>query len=161
MTPRKRSKLGRYNPTLLKGLREAIAKRPEPMFGPHRRMSDGDLMDFALELAGSYFSGALVESFKVGATRELERFQRQTVSVIAANLGATASFSDDGVTTLTMLANADDDTRTAAVQRLVDVGVSVKEATRLISNPQPQGHASWQVGTSMPAYDMTQSLTRH
>ena len=88
--------------------------------------------------------------------------------VIAASFGATATFTADGDMTLTLLADADDDTRTAAVQRLVDVGMGVKESMCLLSNPPPPGQASWsartaswRVGTELRAHDMTEPLTRH
>ena len=64
---RKRSKLARYNPARVKALRDEMLKCPNPVYAEMvapGNMSDGDMMDFAVSLAGSYFSGILLESFK-------------------------------------------------------------------------------------------------
>ena len=64
---RRRSKQTRYNPNRANALRDDLAKHPNPMFGDmlqDTRMTDGDVIDFALTMAHSYFSGTLLESFK-------------------------------------------------------------------------------------------------
>ena len=96
---RKRSKMTRYNPDPVKALRAEMAKHPNPMFGQmlvQERMSDGDLLDFSVSVAISYFNGALLEPVAAAAGRELERMARQTLLVTAAKFGATATFTKDG-----------------------------------------------------------------
>ena len=135
MTPaqkRKRSKVGRYNPKLMKALRAEIEKHPNPMFGQmlaEGGLSDGDVLDFSLNVAKAYFSGDLLEPVAAAAGRELERMTRQTLLLTAALFGWTATFDKDGSAVLKpVLPDEDPDAQTAAVQALVDTGKSVKEA---------------------------------
>ena len=43
------------------------------------RATDGDMVDFALSLANSYFTGALLESVKTAAGREMHLLMRRTL----------------------------------------------------------------------------------
>ena len=127
----KRSKMTRYNPTLAKALRDKIAKHPNPVFRrmlAEGRMSDGDVVDFALTVAEAYFSGDLLEPVAAAAGRELERLTRRTLLTTAALFGMTAIFDKDGGAVLKSAWSDDPGTQIAAVQALVDVGLSVKEA---------------------------------
>ena len=165
MTKKKnRSKLSRYDPELMQALRDAITTVGLPAQLLNKGQSTADLVDFALRLAQTYFSGALVESFKVGAKVEMEKLMRQTVLVVAASFGATATFTaDGGVTgvTLTKVRAAEGDTWTAAVQALVDTGLTVADAVDLLSTSPPQGQ-SWPIKTPINtelSHDM--STTKH
>ena len=152
MSQRKRSKVGRYDPKLMQALRAEITKHPNPMFGEmlkENRVGDGDVMDFALRVALSYFSGELLEPVTAAAGRELERLMRRTLLRTVAYFDATATFTADGGANITLLKGADADTRTAAVQALVDTGMSVKEAQSLLADSPPQGQSSWTLPAPM------------
>ena len=100
MTPRKRSKMTRFDPQIMKKLRAEIAKHPNPMFGAfieETRLSDGDLVDFAMNAAYAYFSGALLEPVKAAAWRELQRVRRRAVLVTAAKLARRQSSTKKGL----------------------------------------------------------------
>ena len=129
---RKRSKVGRYDPKLMQALRDEMAKHPNPMFGQmlaEGRMSDGDVLDFALTAAYAYFSGALLEPVAAAAGRELERLTRRTLLTTAALFGYSATFDKDGGAVLKSAWSDDDPgTQIAAVQALVDAGLSVNDA---------------------------------
>ena len=136
----RRSKMVRYSPTRAKELRDEIAKHPNPMFGrmlAEGRMSDGDLVDFAFNVAHAYFSGALLEPVAAAAGRELERLMRRTLLTTVALFGMTATFEKDGGAVLKS-AWVDADTQTAAVQALVDAGLSVKEAMAAFKTGPPE-----------------------
>ena len=135
---RKRSKLARYNPASVKTLRAQMLKCPNPIYGQmvkEGQMSDGDMLDFALSLANSYFDGQLLESFKATAKHNMEMQTRRAVLVTAAFFGATAAFDKDGMNIIRI--GDDPDTITFAVQQLVDVGFSVAEAMRQLQPPPP------------------------
>ena len=142
---RKRSKVARYDPKLMQELRAAIIKSPNPMFGEMLKESgakDSDVMDFALRVANAYFSGELLEQVTTTALSQMDLVMRRSVLQTAATLGATATFAEDRLSmTITRLKGADADTRTAALQALVDVGVSVSEAQSLLADPTPTGQA--------------------
>ena len=164
MSPRKRSKLSRYDPKLMQELRDLIAKAPNPMFGQMLkadRTSDADLMDFALNVSCSYFSGELLKAVKAAAERALELLQRNTVLVVAANFDATATFTAEGQPTFTRLTDADADTRADAIQKLVDTGVPVKEAMYLLATPPPQQGQSWHMRAPLPVHDLREPVTQH
>ena len=138
----KRSKMVRYSPTRAKELRDEIAKHPNPMFGrmlAEGRMSDGDLVDFAFNVAHAYFSGALLEPVAAAAGRELDRLMRRTLLTTAAKFGCTATFTEDGGAFLTSAWTDDPNTQIAAVQALVDTGMSVKEAMAEFASGPPKG----------------------
>ena len=140
---RKREKVGRYDPKLMQALRTEIAKHPNPMFGrmlADGRMSDSDVLDFSLTMAHSYFSGDLLEPVVEAAQRELERLTRQTLLKTAALFGMTATFEKDGGAILKSAWSEDDpDAQTAAIQALVDTGLSVKEAMAAFKTGPPEG----------------------
>ena len=152
---RKRSKMTRYNPDPVKALRAEMAKHPNPMFGQmlvQERMSDGDLLDFSVSVAISYFNGALLEPVAAAAGRELERMARQTLLVTAAKFGATATFTKDGGAVLKSVFPDDGpDLLTFAVQQLVDAGMSVAEAMQELEQPAPaQCHMESDIHTQLP-----------
>ena len=152
---RKRSKMTRYNPDPVKALRAEMAKHPNPMFGQmvvQERMSDGDLLDFSVSVAISYFNGALLEPVAAAAGRELERMTRQTLLVTAAKFGATATFTKDGGAVLKSVFPDDGpDLLTFAVQQLVDAGMSVAEAMQELEQPAPvQCQIESDVSTQLP-----------
>ena len=134
----KRSKSTRYNPASVKALRTEMAKGPNPAYRQmvaEGNMSDGDMVDFALSLANSYFDGQLLESFKATAKHNMEMQTRRAVLVTAALFGATAAFDKDGMNIIRI--GEDTDAITFAVQQLVDVGFSVAEAMRQLEPPPP------------------------
>ena len=135
---RKRSKMTRYNPDRVRALRSEIAKCPNPEFAKmseNGRMSDGDMLDFAVTLSCSYFSGELLEKFKETAKHNMEMQTRRAVLVTAAFFGATAAFDKDGMNIIRI--GDDPDTITFAVQQLVNAGFTVKEAMRQLQPPPP------------------------
>ena len=142
---RKRSKMTRYNPAGVKALRVQMAKHPNPAFGEmikEGRMTDSDLLDFAVGASTAYFSGALLEPVAAAAGRELERMTRQAVLLALALLGWTATFDQDGNAVVKpVLQDEDHDAQTAAVQALVDTGMSVKDAMGSFkTGPPEKGH---------------------
>ena len=138
----KRSKMVRYNPTRAKALRDKIAKHPNPMFGQmlaDGRMSDGDLLDLAVNVADAYFSGALLEPVAAAAARSADLRVRRTLLVTAAKFGCTATFTEDGSADLKSAWSDDDPaTHIAAVQALVDTGMSIQEAMDEFSPVPPK-----------------------
>ena len=135
---RKRSKLARYNPASVKTLRDEMLKCPNPIYGQmvkEGQMSDGDMLDFALSLANSYFDGQLLESFKATAKHNMEMQTRRAVLISAAIFGATVEFTDDEMK-FRRIGN-DPDLITFAVQQLVNVGFSVAESMRQLEPPPP------------------------
>ena len=86
---RKRSKVGRYDPKLVKELRVEMAKCPNPVYGQmvaEGNMNDADMMDFALSLSCSYFSGVLLRIFEDTAKANMTLQMRRAVLVTAALL---------------------------------------------------------------------------
>ena len=151
----KRSRMLRYSPTNAQALRDEIAKHPNPMFGQmlaEGRMTDGDLVDFAFNVTKAYFTGALLEPVAVAAGHELERLMRRTLLTTAALFGMTATFEKDGGAILKPAWSDDDpDTQTAAVQALVDTGMSVKEAMAAFkTGPPKQGPPLEPIHTRLP-----------
>ena len=151
----KRSRMLRYSPTNAKALRDEIAKHPNPMFGQmlaEGRMTDGDLVDFAFNVAKAYFSGALLEPVAVAAGHELERLTRRTLLTTAALFGMTATFDKDrGAILKPAWSDDDPDRQTAAVQALVDTGMSVKEAMAAFkTGPPKQGSLLEPIHTRLP-----------
>ena len=135
---RKREKMGRYDPKLMEKLRDEIAAHPNPMFGrmiAEGRMSDSDVLDFSLSVASAYFSGDLLGPVKEAADANMELQRRRAVLVTAAIFGASATFDKDGMS-ITRIGN-NPDLITAAVQALVDVGMTVAEAMRQLEPPPP------------------------
>ena len=151
---RKRSKITRYNPDLVQTVRAEIAKHPNPMFvkmAEKGQMSDGDILDFALSVAHCYFSGSLLEPVKEAAHRGMDLMVRRTLLVTASLFGMTGVFDKDGGATLTPAWTGDPATQSAAVQALVDTGMSVKEAMALFaSGPPKQGHMAETIHTQLP-----------
>ena len=134
----KRSKMVRYSPARVKALRDEMLKCANPVYAQMvapGNMSDGDLVDFAVSLAGSYFSGHLLQVFKETATANLDLQRRRGVLVTAAFFGATAAFDKDGMNLIRI--GDDPDTITFAVQQLVNVGFTVAEAMRQLTPPPP------------------------
>ena len=154
----KRSKMVRYSPARAKELRAEIAKYPHPMFGrllAERRMSDGDLVDFSLTLAHAYFSGDLLEPLSKAVDRDLELVTRRAFLITAALFGMTATFEKDGRVILTSAWSDDPDHQTAAVQALVDVGLSVKEAMASFkTGPPKEGRKPEPIETRLPAHEV-------
>ena len=152
---RKREKVGRYDQKLMQALRAEIAKHPNPMFGRmlgEGRVSDSDVLDFTLNVANAYFSGDLLAPVAAAAGRELERLTRQTLLVTAALFGKTATFTPDGGAILTDVWTDDPNKQVAAVQALVDTGMSVREAMALFaSGPPERGHMAETIHTQLPA----------
>ena len=149
----KRSRMLRYSPTNATALRDEIVKHPNPMFGQmlaQGRMTDGDLCDFAFHVAKAYFSGDLLEPVATAAGHELERMTRRTLLVTAALFGMTATFEKDGGAVLKS-AWVDADTQTAAVQALVDTGLSVKDAMASFKTGPPEPRPSTEpIHTRLP-----------
>ena len=135
----------RFDPELMQKLRDEIAKHPNPMFGEfikETRASDSDLLDFAMNAAYAYFTGALLEPVAEAAVREVGAANRRAVLVIAAKFGSTAIFDKEG-TGLTLMSAWSDDpiTHIDAIQRLVDTGLTVAVAMDLFpSGPPEKGH---------------------
>ena len=128
---RKRSKVGRYDSKLMQALRAEMEKHPNPMFVQmlaEGRMSDGDVLDFSLNVAKAYFSGQLLEPVKKAAQSGLGLMMRRTLLVTAAKFGCTATFTEDGGADLTPAWTDDPATHIAAVQALVDTGMGIQEA---------------------------------
>ena len=101
-------------------------------------MSDSDVLDFSLTMAHAYFTGALLEPVAAAAGRELERMTRQAWLQALAFFGWTASFTTDGVATLTEVGKDDQDAQIAAVQALVNEGLSVKDAMAAFKTGPPE-----------------------
>ena len=140
----KRSKMVRYSPTRAKELRAEIGKHPNPLFGrmlAEGRMSDGDLVDFAFNVAHAYFSGDLLEPVNAAAGLEIQKATRRAVLVTAAKFSATAIFDKEGSGATLMSAWSDDPiTHIDAIQRLVDTGLTVAVAMEQFpSGPPKQG----------------------
>ena len=139
---RKRAKVGRYDPKLMQALRAEMEKHPNPMFGrmiAEGRMNDSDVLDFSLNVAHAYFSGALLEPVATAAGRELERLTRRTLLTTAALFGMTATFDNDGGAVLKPAwSDEDPDRQTSAVQALVDTGLSVKDAMSAFKTGPPE-----------------------
>ena len=122
----------------MSALREEMKKCPNPIYAQmvdKDQMTDSDMLDFAVALAGSYFSGILLESFKETATANLDLQRRRAVLVTAAFFGATAAFDKDGMNLIRI--GDDPDTITFAVQQLVNVGFTVAEAMQQLTPPPP------------------------
>ena len=136
----KRSKMVRYSPARAKELREEIAKHPNQDFRrmlQEGRMTDGDLVDFAFNVAHAYFSGALLEPCRQAALADMDRLLRRTVLVIAASFNRTATFAEDGDIILTPAWSDDDpDVQAAAVQALIDTGMTLKSAMSQFPGPE-------------------------
>ena len=135
---RKREGITRYNKDRVSALRKEMAKCPNPIYAQmvdKDQMTDSDMLDFALSLAGSYFSGILLESFKETAKANMEMQTRRAVLVTAAFFGATAAFDKDGMNLIRI--GDDPDTITFAVQQLVNAGFTVAEAMRQLEPPPP------------------------
>ena len=157
---RKREKVGRYDPMLMQTLRAKMKEHPNPLFGrmlAEGRMSDSDVLDFSLNVAHAYFSGDLLEPVAKAAGRELERLTRRTLLVTAALFGMTAIFDEDGSGATLVDAWSDDDpnVHVAAVQALVDVGMSVKDAmAEFASGPPKQGFVEAPMHAQMPTTEV-------
>ena len=113
-------------------------------------MSDGDLVDFALGMAHSYFTGTLLESFKTTERFNLELVSRRTLLATVSLFGKTAVFDEDGSVTIGPAWTDDPNTHIAAVQALVDVGFSVVKAQSLLASPPPQGRMAEPIRTHLP-----------
>ena len=152
---RKRSKMTRYNPARVKALRAEIAKCPNKMFVKmieKGQMTDGDMLDFAVTLSCSYFSGELLAPVKEAALKNMDLILRRTLLVTAALFGMTATFDKDGGAILKPAWSDDDpDRQTSAVQALVDTGMGVKEAMAAFkTGPPKQGHMKENIKTQLP-----------
>ena len=153
----KRSRMLRYSPTNATALRDVIAKHPNPMFGQmlaEGRMSDGDLVDFAFNVTKAYFTGELLEPVAAAAGREIDRMTRRTLLTTAALFGMTATFDKDrGAILKPAWSDDDPDTQTAAVQALVDTGMSVKQAMAAFkTGPPKQAHLPNTTHTHLPEF---------
>ena len=151
---RKRAKVGRYDPKLMEKLRAEITKHPNPMFGrmiAEGRMSDSDVLDFSLNVTSAYFSGDLLEPVAKAAGLEMLRMTRRTLLVTAALFGMTATFEKDGGAILKSAWSDDPDTQIAAVQALVDTGMSVKQAMAAFkTGPPEKGYTAETIETQLP-----------
>ena len=135
---RKREGITRYNKDRVSALREEMKKCPNPIYAQmvdKDQMTDSDMLDFSVALAGSYFSGILLESFKETEKANMDLQRRRAVLVTAAFFGATAAFDKDGMNLIRI--GDDPDTITFAVQQLVNVGFTVAEAMRQLTPPPP------------------------
>ena len=155
----KRSKMVRYSPARAKEIRDEIAKHPNPMFGrmlAEGRMSDGDLVDFAFNVTHAYFSGALLEPIAAAVDRDLKRVELRTFLTTAALFGMTATFEKDGLVILKDAWSDDDPNRqTDAVQALVDIGLSVKDAMAAFkTGPPKEGRKTEPIETRLPAHEV-------
>ena len=148
---RKRSKLARYNPATVKKLRAEMLKCPNPEYAElvaPGNMSDGDMLDFAANLAGSYFSGILLRAFKDTADANMVLQTRRTLLVTAALFGFTAEFDKAGGAVLkSAWSKENPDVQTAAVQALLDVGLTLAQA--MASFKTGPDEAAW---TTEPIY---------
>ena len=137
----------------MQALRAEMEKHPNPMFG--RMLAEGpderqrSLLDFSINVAHAYFTGALLEPVAAAAGRELERMTRQTLLKTAALFGMTATFDKDRGAVLKS-AWKDQDTQTAAVQALVDTGLSVKEAMASFKTGPPEQAPPTELHTRLP-----------
>ena len=144
---RKRSKLARYNPASVKALRAEMSKCPNQVYAQmvaEGNMSDGDMLDFALSLADSYFNGSLLEAARQATVKLIAETKQQSDDkavlmidrAILKTLGAfglTATIAEDGLITPKLARSKDDpEVQIDSVQRLVDTGLSVKEAVASI-----------------------------
>ena len=137
----KRTRAGttRYSRDRVKELRAEIAKSPNPIYAQmvdKGQMTDADMIDFAVSMSCSYFSGELLEKFKETAAFNMDLQTRRAVLVTAAFFGATAEFDKDGGMRIRRL-GVDSDLATFAVQQLVNAGFSVAEALRQLEPPPP------------------------
>ena len=151
---RKRAKVGRFDPTLMQALRAEMEKHPNPVFGrmvAEGRMSDSDTLDFSLNVAHAYFSGALLEPVAAAAGRELNRLTRQALLKTAALFRMTATFEKDGSVILKdAWSDEDPDRQTSAVQALVDTGLSVKDAMAAFKTGPEQDPPTEPLSTRLP-----------
>ena len=96
-------------------------------------MSDSDVLDFSLNVASAYFSGDLLEPVAAAAGRELERYITRAILTTLGAFGLTATVSEDGLFTPKLARSPDNpEVQLDSVQRLVDTGLSVKEAVASI-----------------------------
>ena len=137
----------------MSALRKEMAKCPNPIYAQmvdKDQMTDSDMLDFALSLAGSYFSGILLESFKETSKANMDLQRRRAVLVTAAFFGATAAFDKDGMNLIRI--GDDPDTITFAVQQLVNVWLHCcKEAMQPVGRHRPRHSAKWSQ-TYAPSY---------
>ena len=155
MSTRKRAKVGRFDPKLMAALRAKMIEHPNPMFGrmvAEGRMNDSDMLDFSLNVAHAYFDGALLEPVAQAAGRELERLTRQTLLKTAALFGMTAIFDKDGGAVLkSAWSKENPDTQIAAVQALVDVGLTVSQAMASFkTGPEEEAWTTEPIYTQLP-----------
>ena len=152
---RNRSKLARYNPATVKALRAEMSKCPNPGYAEmvsKNNMSDADLLDFAVALANSYFAGQLLRIFEDTAKANMELQTRRTLLITAALFGMTAIFDKDGGAVLkSAWSKENPDTQTAAVQALVDVGLTVKQAMASFkTGPEEEAWTTEPIYTRLP-----------
>ena len=148
----KRAGMTRFNRDHVQALRDEMAKGPNPIYAQmvaKGQMTDSDMIDFALSLANSYFSGILLRVFEDTAKANMTLQTRRSVLVTAALFGATAEFDKDGMRIMRL--GDDSDLITFAVQQLVDVGMSVAEAMRHLEPPPPaQCQMESDINTKLP-----------
>ena len=152
---RKRSKVGRYDPKLVKALRAEMSKCQNPVYAQlveEGNMNDADMMDFALSLSCSYFSGVLLRIFEDTANANMALQTRRTLLITAALFGMTAIFDKDGGAVLkSAWSKENPDTQTAAVQALVDVGLTVKQAMASFkTGPEEEAWTTEPIYTRLP-----------
>ena len=134
----RRAGMTRFNRDHVQALRDEMSKCPNTTYATmvaKGQMTDSDMIDFALCLSNSYFSGQLLEVFKETAKANLTVQMRRAVLVTAALFGCTAEFDKDGMSIRRL--GDDSDLITFAVQQLVNVGFSVAEAMRQLEPPPP------------------------
>ena len=157
---RKRSKMTRYSPASVKALRDEMAKHPNRAFGEmvkRGRMTDSDVLDFALGVASAYFTGELLEPVAAAAVRQFQKSTRRAVLVTAAKFDATAIFDEEGTGCTLKSAWSDDPiTHIDAIQRLVDTGLTVAVAMEQFPSPTPKkgthgrdSHAATRTGKTL------------
>ena len=148
----KRSGMTRFNRDHVQALRDEMAKGPNPAYAQmvaKGQMTDSDMIDFAICLANSYFSGILLESFKETAKANMTMQTRRAVLVTAALFGCTAEFDKDGMRLMRL--GDDSGLITFAVQQLVNVGMTVAEAMRQLEPPPPaQCQMESDINTKLP-----------
>ena len=143
MRPKKgRSGMTRFNPKHVKALRAAISKCPNPVFRKmveKDQMNDADILEFALRLSHSYFTGELLELAQQAQAELLKkaeeqsdkkegRMVRRAILQTLGLFGLTATFEDGFITPKLARSPDDPEVQLDSVQRLVDTGLSVKAA---------------------------------
>ena len=167
MSPR--SKVSRHNPELARELRAAIvdslaADPAAAQMAGKGRMKDGDLIDFALNVAVSHFRG----DFQKHANDGLQLAMLRTATVIGWKLGALVTIDAEGNMVATPRQDLSDETlvqaRDHVMQTMIDAGMRVEEARLEVdAAPITDRAGTWPDGfNERPvAHDTGKPITQH